>query len=63
LLYHLVNSGEYAYVFHGHTHYRADWWAASTRVINPGALGGTKRESRSICIIDLESGEAQFIEV
>ncbi len=63
LLYHLVNSGDYAYVLHGHTHYRADWWAASTRVLNPGALGGTKRESRSVCILDLETGQARFIEI
>ena len=56
-------SGDYAYVLHGHTHYRADWWAASTRVLNPGALGGTKRESRSVCILDLETGQARFIEI
>jgi len=41
------------YLFHGHTHRRRDERVGSTRVINPGALGGNLKETRSICILDL----------
>ncbi len=59
----LIASGNYAYVFHGHTHRRRNEQVGRTRVINPGALGGTRRQSRSFCILDLETGEARFVEV
>ena len=59
----LVASGEYAYVFHGHTHRRRDQKIERTRVINPGALGGTRKQSRSFCILDLETGEARLVEI
>jgi putative phosphoesterase len=58
-----VRSGLYRYVFHGHTHRRRDEIIGTTRVINPGAVGGQQRESRSVCVVDLETGEAQFIEI
>jgi predicted phosphodiesterase len=32
-------------------------------VINPGALGGVRHESRSFCILDLQTDELRFIEV
>lgn len=63
LLSRLIQSGEYAYVFYGHTHRRSDRRVGSTRVLNPGALGGTRRERRSFCLVDLETGEARFIEI
>ncbi|HEY76274.1 MAG TPA: YfcE family phosphodiesterase [Thermoflexia bacterium] len=63
LLRHLVRSGEHAYVIYGHTHRRDDRRVRTTRVINPGALGGTRREPRSFCILDLETGETRFIEL
>ncbi len=63
LLYQLVHSGEYAYAFYGHYHRRDDRQVGATRVINPGALGGTRREPRSFCILDLRTGEAQFVEL
>lgn len=59
----LVASGEYAWVLHGHTHRRRDHRVGRTRAINPGALGGTRRERRSFCILDLASGEARFVEL
>jgi putative phosphoesterase len=59
----LVASGEYAYVFHGHTHRRRDQRVGRTRVINPGALGGTRRQSRSLCVLDLETDAARFQEL
>ena len=59
----LISSGKYAYIFHGHTHRRRDQTVGYARVINPGALGGTRRQTRSFCILDLESGEARFVEL
>jgi predicted phosphodiesterase len=57
----LVASGQYAYVIHGHTHRRRDQTVGRTRVINPGALGGTRHQEHSLCILDLRSGEARFV--
>ncbi len=59
----LINAGEHAYVFHGHTHRRRDGRQGPTRVINPGALGGMRWQQRSFCILDLSSGEVDFIRV
>ena len=59
----LITSGEYTYVFHGHTHRRQDRTVGHTRVINPGALGGRRWQSRSFCILDLATGEARFVEI
>lgn len=56
----LVQSGRYDYVFHGHSHRRRDVQIGATRVINPGALGGLAREERSICILELQTGDADF---
>ncbi len=59
----LITSGQYAYVFHGHTHRRRDRMVGRTRVINPGALGGTRKQRRSFCILDLATGEARFVKL
>ncbi|MDY7077557.1 MAG: metallophosphoesterase family protein [Chloroflexota bacterium] len=59
----LVTSGQYAFVFHGHTHRRRDQTVGRTRAINPGAMGGTRRQSYSFCILDLETGETRFVEL
>jgi putative phosphoesterase len=59
----LIAAGKYAYVFHGHTHRRRDQTIGRTRVINPGALGGLRRQNRSLCILDLETADARFVEV
>ncbi len=58
----LQRSGLYAYVFHGHTHKRKDRLKGDTRVINPGALGGLRKETRSFCILHLDTGQARFVE-
>ncbi len=58
-----VRSGDFDYVFHGHTHRRRDERVNSTRVINPGALGGTRHESRSIAILDLTHDDLHVIEI
>jgi putative phosphoesterase len=58
----LIDSQTYDYVFYGHTHLRSDERMGRTRVINPGSLGGLKKQSRSVCILDLEKDEAVFEE-
>ncbi len=60
---HYIHSGKYDYVFHGHTHLRRDERIGTTRVINPGALGGLRSQSRSVCILDLATGGAEFIDL
>lgn len=59
----LIRSGLYDYVFHGHTHMQRDEKVGRTRVINPGAVGGKRKEKRSVCVLDLQSGEAEFIDL
>ena len=58
-----AKSGDFDYIFYGHTLRRSDSYLGRTRVINPGALGGPRYQPRSGCLIDLVSGEAKLIEV
>lgn len=57
----LVNQQCYQWIFHGHTHQRRDEVIKGTRVVNPGALGGLGKETRSFCIVDLEVNHVEFI--
>ncbi|MBC7228392.1 MAG: YfcE family phosphodiesterase [Thermoflexales bacterium] len=57
---HLIASGMYAYVVHGHTHRRRDQRRGRVRVINPGALGGVRWETPSICTLDLDTDDVKF---
>jgi hypothetical protein len=59
----LIVGGQYDYVFYGHTHLRRDEKIGRTRVINPGSLGGRKKETRSVCVLTLPDGDARFIEI
>lgn len=63
LLTSMMMSGKYAFLCHGHTHERRNELrsAYNVRVINPGALGGNKPQSRSVCILDTASGAVEFI--
>lgn len=56
----LVESRQFAYVFHGHSHRRKDEWIDATRLVNPGALGGLHVETRSFVILDTSSGALTF---
>lgn len=56
----LIQSGHYHYVIHGHTHRHRDERRGPTRIINPGALGGVRWESPSVCTLDLSTDEVQF---
>ncbi len=57
----LITSGKYAYVFKGHSHRRQDEQIGPTRLINPGSLGGLKVQERSFAILDITSGDLQFV--
>jgi putative phosphoesterase len=59
----LIDSGKHRYVFHGHTHRRRDDTQGTTRIYNPGALGGLQFESRSYSILDPATGEITLIEI
>jgi len=54
-----IASGDYDFVFHGHTHRFRDERVGSTRVINPGALGGRFVGERSFATLDLAKNELQ----
>jgi putative phosphoesterase len=63
LLYRMVRSGRYAYLCHGHTHERRDEVReGGVRLINPGALGGSQPQTRSVCILDTAADTVEFIE-
>ena len=59
----LIRSQRYTFVFHGHTHRKRDEMVGKTRVINPGALGGTRYEPRTVCVFDLDSREVQPVNI
>ena len=59
----LVTNGRYTFIFHGHTHRRKQEQVGTTHIINPGALGGTRHEPRSICIVNLATNSVEFIQV
>ncbi len=59
----MIRLQKYDYVFTGHTHRRKDEKIGKTRVINPGALGGTRYQSRSVAVLELNTGVLHFQEI
>lgn len=59
----LTRSGQHDYVFTGHSHQHRDERVGFTRLINPGALGGLRREDHHVCLLDLDTGQAKFIKI
>ncbi len=57
----LIFCRAYEWVFCGHSHSRALESHGATRLLNPGALGGRRTEPRSVAIVDLARGDAEFI--
>ncbi|WP_168433238.1 metallophosphoesterase family protein [Pontiella sulfatireligans] len=56
-----VHSGEYDFVFSGHSHEVHDYMVGKTRCINPGTAG---RGAPNTCaVLDLESGELSVYEM
>jgi len=58
-----IRSGAYRYVIHGHSHLHRDERLGATRVINPGALGGLRREPRSVAVLDVAADLLRFIPI
>jgi putative phosphoesterase len=61
LLGDLERAGCYDYLFHGHTHIRADRRSGTTRVINPGAL--YRARVKTFLLLDPATGAAETVEV
>jgi putative phosphoesterase len=56
----IINYGQFDYLFTGHTHVRMDEKIGRTRLINPGALGGTRKQTRSVAILDTDTDNLIF---
>jgi putative phosphoesterase len=56
-----IGSGDYDYVFFGHTHEAGERQVGKTWVINPGALFRAK--PKTAVVLDLESGEREWLRV
>lgn len=56
-----IDSQQYDYVLHGHTHEQRDELLGRTRVINPGALYSAERYS--VAFLVPETGTVEFVEV
>lgn len=58
-------SGAYEWVFFGHSHRHELTTLGTTKVLNPGALGGRhpRGEHRQIAIVDLAIGQAEFLPI
>jgi len=57
----ICDSGEYAYVLHGHTHLQADTRRSETRIINPGALYRTK--IKTVAVLDPAGDDLRIFEL
>jgi len=59
----LVATRAHEWVFYGHSHARGLDLEGSTRLLNPGALGGRRPhgEPRGFAIVDLARGQAEFV--
>ena len=59
----LVRENRFKWIFHGHTHEKRDEVVQGVRIVNPGALGGLGREARTFCVVDLDAGDVEFIQI
>ena len=61
----LARSGLCEWVFRGHSHIHGieKSWHGTTKILNPGALGGRNPESRHIAILDLATQQPMFIAI
>jgi putative phosphoesterase len=57
----VLGGGRHAYLFHGHTHVRADRMMGPIRVINPGALH--RANPKTVALLDTVSGRLTFVEL
>jgi uncharacterized protein len=61
LMHEVEHSGDYDYLFYGHTHVADERQTDNTRVINPGALHRARQ--KTLIVLDLESGETETVAV
>jgi uncharacterized protein len=61
LLEELETSGEFDFLFYGHTHKAEEHRTGRTRVINPGALH--RANPKTFILLDLPAGDVERIEV
>ncbi len=61
LLHDLERSGQFDFVFYGHTHQAAEHRTGRTRVLNPGALH--RARPKTFVVLDLASGVAESVVV
>jgi putative phosphoesterase len=60
----LIQSGQFAYVCHGHTHRIRDERVGVTRVINPGALHSPRQPSHpTVAVLDTDADTVEYIAV
>ena len=57
----LEQSGDFDYLFYGHTHVADERRMGRTRVINPGALHRVRQ--KTLLVLDLENGETESVVV
>ena len=56
-----IESQQFDYVLHGHTHVRRDERVGRTRVINPGALH--RAREKTVAVLDAASDRLEFLPV
>jgi uncharacterized protein len=56
-------SGDFDYVFTGHTHMRSDRRTGNTRVLNPGSPVRPRSGPPSVALLDLETDRVEWIPV
>jgi len=61
LMQQVEQSGEFDFLFYGHTHVADERQSGKTRVINPGALH--RARVKTLVVLDVESGEAETVVV
>lgn len=59
----LARSGQYDFVFCGHSHIQRNDVIGFTRIVNPGALGRPRGGLRSFYLLDLDSRAGKFMSV
>ncbi|MGM0675744.1 MAG: metallophosphoesterase family protein [Spirochaetota bacterium] len=59
----IIEEGNDDYILTGHTHRRRDEREHDVRVLNPGALGGLKAQTRSFALLDEERDNVTFFEL
>ena len=59
----VVNSGEFDYVFTGHTHRPMNKQVGRTRVLNPGSPVRPRGGPPTVLLLELESGTAEWLSI